>query len=480
MKEAIDKLNDFYCLDIEMNEITSKTTEKNRKIRLNNFAKSDKIYLMFSVRILDECIDIPACDSIFITYPSKSKIRTIQRLSRCIRIDKNNKFKIGNIFIWCDEYSEILETLSGIKEYDIFFKDKIKVNEIGFYKRELKDDLEKDNKLVKDYIMGIKEFKYISWDDKLELVKKYIDENHKRPNRRDINATIGQMGIWIVNQQKNYKKKDKIMKHSSIYDKWTNFIEEYKEYFMSNEEGWYNNLEQVKKYIDENHKRPSSRDNNKEIKKLGNWLSNQQNNYIDKKQIMKNNSIYLKWTEFISDIKYKIYFMTNIEIWYINFKKIKLYIDEYNKRPSKHSNNNNIKKLGYWISDNIKYYKNKKQIMKFEEIYNKWTQFINNPTYMIFFNTSLNEKIKKNENIIINNKNINIWCNNLKQLKEYITKNKKRPSSESIDKVIKSIGKWSIRQKINYNSKINIMKNQEIYDKWTDFINDPLYKDYFD
>ena len=96
LKNAIEKLNDFYYMDIEMNEITSATTENNRRKRLEDFANSEKIYLMFSIRILDECIDIPSCDAIFITYPSQSKVRTIQRLSRCIRTDKDNKYKIAS------------------------------------------------------------------------------------------------------------------------------------------------------------------------------------------------------------------------------------------------------------------------------------------------------------------------------------------------------------------------------------------------
>ena len=51
---------------------------------------------------------------------------------------KLNKFKKGHIFIWCDDYEKILETLSGLKEYDILFKDKIKINQIGFFKYLLK------------------------------------------------------------------------------------------------------------------------------------------------------------------------------------------------------------------------------------------------------------------------------------------------------------------------------------------------------
>ena len=116
MKDAMNILNDFYCIDMDINQITSENnSQKSRKEILENFGNNNNIQILFSVRILDECIDIPKCDSIYITYPSKSKIRTIQRLCRCIRIDKLNKFKQGNIYIWCTEYDEILDTLSGIK-----------------------------------------------------------------------------------------------------------------------------------------------------------------------------------------------------------------------------------------------------------------------------------------------------------------------------------------------------------------------------
>ena len=117
---AMKTINDFYTLELEYQQIIAENTEKQRNDILKKFADSNERQLLFSIRILDECIDIPKCDSIFITYPSKSKIRTIQRLCRCIRIDKTNKFKIGNIYIWCNQYDDILETLSGIKEYDFF------------------------------------------------------------------------------------------------------------------------------------------------------------------------------------------------------------------------------------------------------------------------------------------------------------------------------------------------------------------------
>ena len=72
----------------------------------------DKIQLLFIGRILDECVDVSSGNTIFITYPSQRKIRTIQRLCRRIRIDILNKCKVGNIHIRCNQSDEILSTLS--------------------------------------------------------------------------------------------------------------------------------------------------------------------------------------------------------------------------------------------------------------------------------------------------------------------------------------------------------------------------------
>jgi hypothetical protein len=48
-----------------------------------------------------------------------------------------------------------------------------------------------------------------------------------------------------------------------------------------------------------NNKTPFMVDKNKDIKILGIWLSHQKENYKNKKDIMKNNEIYNKFTEFL-------------------------------------------------------------------------------------------------------------------------------------------------------------------------------------
>ena len=62
-----------------------------------------------------------------------------------------------------------------------------------------------------------------------------------------------------------------------------------------------------------NNKRPSDSDKNSDIKQLGSWINTQQQNYKNKKQIMSNEEIYNKWTEFINDKKYISYFQSNEE-----------------------------------------------------------------------------------------------------------------------------------------------------------------------
>ena len=100
---------------------------------------------------------------------------------------------------------------------------------------------------------------------------------------------------------------------------------------------------------------------------------------------MKNEEIYNKWTEFINDKKYKEYLSSSEEIWLINFEEVKKYIDKNDKRPSGRDKNNSIKELSNWIGNQQKNYKTKKNVMKNEEIYNKWKEFINDEKYKVYF-----------------------------------------------------------------------------------------------
>ena len=375
MMLTMDTLNKYYLIDYEQNKITSDTSANNRTDILNKFQSSNKIYLLFSVRILDECIDIPACDSIYIANPPSSKIRTIQRLCRCIRKDKNNPNKIGNIFIWCNEYESILETLSGLKEYDTVFKDKINLIENNFYGKSDNKILLSDKKLINNYLIGVKEYRYISWTNRLEQVKKYIDEHKKRPSTADKDIEIKKLSEWLSRQQNLYNKKNEIMTNPNIIKIYEDFLNKYKEYFLSNEKLWKINLNKVKKYIDINKKRPSRTDKNNEIKIIAVWINTQITNYKNDRCILKDSNIKKLWEQFIE--KYNIYLLLNEDQWILNLNNIKKYINIYNKRPSVKDNDEQIRIMYRWISTQQKSYKNKSRLMKHTHIRKMWEEFIN-------------------------------------------------------------------------------------------------------
>ena len=118
------------------------------------------------------------------------------------------------------------------------------------------------------------------------------------------------MGEWIGHSQTNYSKKIHNMKDKNIYNLWSEFInnDKYKKYFISNEDLWKQNLKEVKKYIDENKQKPSSKSKDKNIKFIGSWILTSQKNYSKKINNMKDETIYKLWSDFINDTKYKDYF----------------------------------------------------------------------------------------------------------------------------------------------------------------------------
>ena len=73
--------------------------------------------------------------------------------------------------------------------------------------------------------------------------------------------------------------------------------------------------------------------------------------------------------------------------------------------------------------------------------------------------------------------------NKLDEIKEYINEHKKTPSGSDKNQDIKQMGQWISHQKTKYDIDINKckegMKDQDIYNKWTEFINDEKYKKYF-
>jgi hypothetical protein len=218
-----------------------------------------------------------------------------------------------------------------------------------------------------------------------EKLKTYIDETN------NISSGDRQLTQWIKSQKRDFITKKNGMGNDEIYSIWKQFItnDKYKKLFINNIDKqliqWEEKLYNLKKYIDENNERPSNSSKDIKIKQLAEWINGNQKNYKTKINNMRNEKIYNLWNEFINDEKYNIFFKSNEEIWIDKLNRVKNYINLNNKRPSQIDKNDEIKILGRWINQSQIKYRTKEQIMSDPEIYNKWSDFINDPQYKHYF-----------------------------------------------------------------------------------------------
>lgn len=110
-------------LKVDVYNIDYSITKAERKIIIDNFKKSGNIQILCNINILNEGIDIPSCDSIFVVDPAYNPVNMIQRNNRCNRKDPNNPCKVGHVFMWCEnrinmeELHQKLVSLMPIKTY---------------------------------------------------------------------------------------------------------------------------------------------------------------------------------------------------------------------------------------------------------------------------------------------------------------------------------------------------------------------------
>ena len=192
--------NKYHYLDIWIEMITGEVTNNKRIEILNDFQKDDdkRLKILCSIQILNECIDIPKCDSVFIgnVCESSSEITMVQRLCRANRLLKEHPNKIANCFMWTDDLNKIVGTLSLLKNNDIDFHKKIKVMNGEYDKNNNKEMIEMkkiENKKLDEYLkvkcMSLNDI----WEMKKNLLFEFIKINERIPSFKDVNNK----GKWL-------------------------------------------------------------------------------------------------------------------------------------------------------------------------------------------------------------------------------------------------------------------------------------------
>jgi superfamily II DNA or RNA helicase len=431
------------------------TKKKQRNEILNKYKNGDIVFLV-NVKILVEGFDAPITKGVCFLHLPSDKTTLIQIIGRCLRLHKDKN--ISNVILPFnnnDEEKIICKFLNIMACNDSRIRESYKNKKLGGYvsiEKNIVDekdieDVEFKYECVYDS-MGLCLNREEMWFKHLDELKGFIDKYERKPNKKDNKSLC----YWVNTQNKNYKKNSEIMKNKKIKNMWNEFItnEKYSKYFLLNENVWFQNFELLKTFIDKHGEKPTKKNN----KYLYGWWRNQITNYKHKKDIMKDENIYVAWNEFMTNEKYNKYFISNVNVWFQKFELLKNFIDEYNKLPSKL----NDEILNNWWTKNNQIFKNKCKIMKNKNIYTAWSQFISEDKYKFLFYS-----------------NEELWFQIFELLKKYIGDNKKKPSI----KEEKKLNLWMNNQITHYKKKKDIMKNENIYVAWNNFVNDEKYKCYF-
>jgi superfamily II DNA or RNA helicase len=194
----------YHGIEFWGEKIDSTVCSKKRADILKEFQATvtNVIKIITSVRVLDEAIDIPKCDSEFITHigEATSDIRTVQRICRGCRLDKDNVNKVNNVFLWCDEWDKVVNCLQLLKDNDPMFHKKLKVTGINYdrigkkeSKKKVADELQNLVKYVDVKCLSSMEKFEIRRQQWIEQCKKLGD---KAPSKHSKDATVKSLGYW--------------------------------------------------------------------------------------------------------------------------------------------------------------------------------------------------------------------------------------------------------------------------------------------
>ncbi|NDB84684.1 MAG: hypothetical protein EB127_18565 [Alphaproteobacteria bacterium] len=125
----------YHGLTAWTDKIVSTVSKVVRKKIIEEFQSGDDdiFRILTSVRILDEAVDIPRCDSVFITsFGSENDIRMTQRSQRSSTKDYLNPSKHSNIILWADGWEKCVGALDRLRESDPEFHKKVKMADCNY------------------------------------------------------------------------------------------------------------------------------------------------------------------------------------------------------------------------------------------------------------------------------------------------------------------------------------------------------------
>jgi superfamily II DNA or RNA helicase len=344
---------EYHGISVETFTMNCETSKANRKEILKQFSEPNKdtIKIITNVRILNEAIDIVACDSVYVTQIGEhtNDITIVQRLGRALRKDPNNPCKTAAMFIWCEEWDKCVNGLELLKQEDIEFHKKIRVAS-GEY-----DNTEKYMEVVEEKTEQLIEFVKVKcltlWEiRRLEWVKHFVKLG-KAPTESSKDSDESRSATWQSHMRTKYKNKTLDPERIEL---------------LNDTEGWKWCEEKTiqesfddwkKQFVKLGKKAPSRYSENIDENISARWQENMRKKYKDKtldpEMIeLLNNTEGWKWCTDDNRAKPKKN-QESFDDWKKQFVKLG------KKAPSCSSKDNDEKRSGEWQSYIRRKYKNK-------------------------------------------------------------------------------------------------------------------------
>ena len=338
---------EYHGLTLWADKIDGTISKKKRKEILVQFEEKEftTFCILSSVRILDEAIDIPKCDSVFITTVGErsSDIRMMQRSQRSSTLDSNNPSKRNNIILWAEGWEHCVESLNLLRESDPEFHKKVRIADCNYDTNSNTKRIE----LVKSELIEFTKWntmKCITADEKWEIKRqewiKFYEIHGRSPSHASKNLEEKRIGQWQSRQRKNYKKGKKMIKEKidilnlTIGWKWED----------NKDEIWEMKRQQWIQFYKKNNKFPSNKSKNEDEKILGIWQSRQRINYKNGKKITLERINILditpgwKWED------------NKDEIWELTRQEWVCFYELHKRSPCYTSENIKEKNLSQWQS----------------------------------------------------------------------------------------------------------------------------------
>lgn len=376
----------YHGLTVWSGTIISHTTSIERENIKHEFQYHNRhnLHIILSVRILDEAVDIPMCDSTFIASVGKysSDIRLVQRMCRGSRLYPNGLKKINHLFLWCTDLQKNMNIFTLLRDEDINFHKKIKVlgtDYKGQDNQDIKNDLFEKNQKTISYIQN----GYVSMDERfrqrIEAYKKFQEDNKIEPKNNSEDMAERSLGMWRCGVRKNFKNGKLSQKNIDLIMKYIPHIL----IIIENDEAFRKKAEEYKKYEEENGK-PDNNSKNKIEQGFGAWR-------VSVRKYYKINQLSQARINIINEIiPHILFFYKEDEIFKNKAVEYKKFQDALGKAPSVNSTDPTEKKHAVWRRGFREYYKK-------GEVSKERVEFINNllPEILVQIDDIFREKAEE-------------------------------------------------------------------------------------